>query len=111
MAVTRIDDFEVMYSANSFVPRIWLIGGGNFIGQLIFYPNGQALPPDTVRPGGQVDVFYHLDDFENVHQLLENEEEVYLLFSGSGGGFENGILTAAEPAGAGIEVIANAAAA
>ena len=110
MAITRIDSFEVMYSANTFVPRIWLVNGDRFIGQLIFYPNGHALPPDT-STGGQVNIFYHLDDFENVHQLLENEKDVYLLFSGSGTGFENGILTAPEPAGDGIEVIARAAAA
>jgi len=104
MATTRIDQFEVMYSSNTFVPRIWLIAGGKFLGQLIFYPNGKALPPDTKRPNGQVDLYYHLDDFENVHQLLETEKDIYLLFAGSGPGNENGILTAAEPAGSGIEI-------
>jgi hypothetical protein len=104
MATTRIDQFEVMYSANTFAPRIWLIGAGKFLGQLIFFPNGKTLPVDTKRSNGQVDIYYHLDDFENVHQLLETEKEVYLLFSGSGSGNENGILTTAEPAGSGIEV-------
>lgn len=103
MATTRIDQFEVMYSANTFVPRIWLIGAGKFIGQLIFFPDGKALPADT-QVSGQVNLYYHLEDFENVHQLLENEKDIFLLFSGSGPGFENGILTTAEPAGAGIEV-------
>ena len=104
MATTRIDQFEVMYSANSFAPRIWLLSAGKFIGQLIFFPNGRALPPDAKRPNGQVDIYYHLDDFENVHQLLETEKEVYLLIAGSGPGNENGILTSSEPAGSGIEV-------
>jgi hypothetical protein len=101
---TRIDQFEVMYSANTFVPRIWLTGAGKPLGQLIFYPNGKALPPDTKRANGQVDIYYHLDDFQNVIQLLETEKNVNLLFAGSGPGFENGILTATEPIGAGIEV-------
>lgn len=104
MATTHIDQFEVMYSANTFAPRIWLIGAGKFLGQLIFFPNGKPLPVDTKRANGQVDIYYHLDDFENVQQLLETEKNVYLLFSGSGPGNENGILTTAEPAGSGIEV-------
>jgi hypothetical protein len=104
MPTTRIDKFEVMYSANTFVPRIWLSAAGKNVGQLIFYPNGKPLPVDTKRPDGTVDIFYHLDDFENVHQLLETEKQVFLLFNGSGGGFENGIMTSAEPVGSGIEV-------
>lgn len=109
MATTRIDQFEVMYSSNTFVPRIWLLNAGKFIGQLIFFPDGKALPPDTMVKG-QVNLYYHLEDFENVHQLLETEKDVFLLFSGSGPGFENGILTAAEPAGSGIEISKAAAA-
>jgi hypothetical protein len=101
---TRIDQFEVMYSANTFVPRIWLLSAGKFIGQLIFYPDGKPLPVDTKAANGQVSIYYHLEDFENVHQLLETEKEVFLLFAGSGPGFENGILTTTEPAGSGIEV-------
>ena len=30
MAVTVIDDYQVMYSSTPFVPRIWLISQGNF---------------------------------------------------------------------------------
>jgi hypothetical protein len=107
--LTRIDKFEVMYSANTFVPRIWLEGGGKPLGQLIFYPNGAPLPPDTKRANGQVDIFYHLDDFENVIALLETEK-VNLLFSGTGTGNENGILTASDLVGSGIEVKRAAAA-
>ncbi len=46
MALTKIDAYEVMYSANTFVPCIRLKNGRNYIGQLIFKPNGSALPPD-----------------------------------------------------------------
>jgi len=59
MALTAIDDYEVMYSSTPFVPRIWLISQGNFIGQLIFMPDGSPLPGDT--PGN---LYYHLEDFE-----------------------------------------------
>jgi hypothetical protein len=93
MATTLINDYEVMYSANTFPPRIWLVNSGTFIGQLIFHPDGAALPPDD-KSGGQVNLHYHLDDFENCATLLRNEKTVYLLYSGSGPGFENGLLTA-----------------
>ncbi|MEI7706709.1 MAG: hypothetical protein WCI90_00440 [Chlorobium sp.] len=97
MALTTIDTYQVMYSANSFFPRIWLQSAGKNIGQLIFHPNGAALPPDT-STSGQAQVHYHLDDFENVIGLLKTKP-VSLLYSGSGGGFENGIETAAHPVG------------
>jgi hypothetical protein len=53
-----------------------------------------------------VNLFYHLEDFQNVRDLLETEKNVYLLFAGPGG--ENGILTTQEPVGAGMEIKAAA---
>lgn len=100
MALTKIDEYEVMYSANAFVPRIWLKSAGKFIGQLIFKPNGAALPPDA-QVGGQVNLYYHLDDYAHAIDLLRNESPMYLLFSGSGGGNENGIKTTQEAVGEG----------
>lgn len=100
---TTIDDYEVMYSANTFVPRIWLKHAGQFIGQLIFRPNGTPLPPDS-KVGNQINLNYHLDDFENTLDLLRNEKHIFLLFAGSGPGNENGILTTEEPVGAGEKV-------
>ncbi|MEK7400088.1 MAG: hypothetical protein AAB116_24350 [Candidatus Poribacteria bacterium] len=98
LTITRIDTYEVMYSANRFPPRIWLKGGGNPIGQLIFMPNGSALPADTMVRG-QVNLYYHLDDFQNTIDLLRNESPMYLLYIGSGG--ENGIKTTEEVIGEG----------
>lgn len=100
MALTKIDEYEVMYAANTFAPRIWLKSSGKFIGQLIFKPNGSPLPPDNMA-GAQVNLYYHLDNFENTIDLLRNEKPMYLLYSGSGGGFENGIKTTAEAVGEG----------
>lgn len=100
MALTKIDSYAVMYSANKFVPRIWLKGGGKYIGQLIFKPNGAVLPVDTMS-GGQANLYYHLDDYQNSIDLLRNESPMYLLYSGSGGGFENGIKTTDEVVGEG----------
>jgi hypothetical protein len=100
MAITKIDEYEVMYSANSFVPVIWLKNSGKFIGQLTFRPNGSSLPPDGMS-GGSVYLYYHLADFQNAVDLLRNEKPMYLLYNGSGGAFENGIKTTPEPVGEG----------
>jgi hypothetical protein len=99
MALTKIDQYEVMYSSNQFPPRIWLKSGGNFIGQLIFRPNGSVLPPDGLS-GTQANLNYHLDDLQNVLDLLRNEQPMYLLFS-PGAGNENGIKTTPEAVGEG----------
>lgn len=100
MALTKIDAYEVMYSSNTFLPRIWLKAGGKYIGQLIFKPNGAALPADGMS-GVQANLYYHLDDYANAIDLLRNEAPMYLLYSGSGGGFENGIKTTEEVVGEG----------
>jgi len=99
MALTAIDNYEVMYSSAPFVPRIWLISQGKFIGQLIFMPDGSPLPGDT--PGN---LYYHLEDFENLLEVLASDKPAYLLFAGTGPGNENGILTAPEPVGAGVSI-------
>jgi hypothetical protein len=98
MALTQITDYQVQYSANKFPPRIWLTNGAKFIGQLIFMPDGSTLPADG-QSGGQVNLYYHLEDFENAFSLLSGEKIVYLLYNGSGPGFENGIQTSEEPLG------------
>ena len=100
MALTQIDQYEVLYSANTFPPRIWLKAGGKFIGQLIFHPDGAPLPADSMS-GGQVNLNYHLANFENVIDLLRNEKPMFLLWNGAGPGFENAIKTTAEPLGEG----------
>jgi hypothetical protein len=98
MVLTKIDSYEVMYSANHFPPRVGLKAAGAYIGQLVFLPDGSALPPDS-QTGTLVNLHYHLQDLENVLDLLRNEKPMYLLFSGSGGGSENGIKTTPEPVG------------
>lgn len=100
MALTKIDEYEVMYSANTFPPRIWLKSAGKYIGQLIFQPDGTPLPPDSIA-GSQVNIYYHLQGHANCIDLLRNEKPMYLLFNGSGGGFENGIKTTPEIVGEG----------
>ncbi len=100
MALTVIDQYEVMYSANTFAPRIWLKHQGKYIGQLIFEPDGTKLPADNMQ-NNQVNLYYHLEDFDNTIDLLRNEAPMYLLYSGTGTGNENGIKTTAEPVGEG----------
>ena len=100
MAQVRVDAYEVLYSANSLPPRIALKNAGNYIGQMIYLPNGAALPADTVV-NKQAQLHYHLDDFHNAVDLLRNEKPIYMYYNGSGGGFENGIRTMSERVGEG----------
>ena len=97
MSLTAIDHYWVQYSANSFPPRIGLQNKGTLFGQLVFMPNGSALPPDGIT-NGQIQLYYHQADFANILAILQKEKTVYLLYNGSGPGFENGIQTT-EPAG------------
>src|SRR6476620_4197778 len=98
---TRIDQFDIFYSANKFSPRIGLISSGKYVATLVFYPNNQPLPSDTVK-NNQFMLFYHLDDFQNMRELLETEKNIYLLWNGPAG--ENTIQTTQEAVGSGIEV-------
>lgn len=98
MALTKIDDYTVLYSANQFAPRIWLRAQNKYIGQLIFNADNAPLPADN-EVGGQVNLYYHLENFPHVLDLLESDTEVSLLYNGSGPGFENGLLTSSEGVG------------
>ncbi len=98
VTITKIDEYEVMYSANKFVPRIWLNATGKYIGQLIFQPNSATLPADAMV-GSQCNLYYHLADYQNCIDLLRNEKPMYLLWAGTGAGNENGIKTTAELVG------------
>jgi len=98
MALTKIDEYEVMYAGNKFPPRIWLKNAGKYIGQLIFQPDGAALPADGIT-GGQVNIYYHLSNYAHCIDLLRNELPMYLLFTAANA--ENGIKTTAEIVGEG----------
>jgi len=93
MAFTQIDDYSVFYPSQTLQPRIELVNSEKVIGLLVFYLNGAALPPDAMG-SGYPNLYYHLDDFEACASLLRNEETVWLLYEGSGPGFQNGLATA-----------------
>jgi hypothetical protein len=100
MAVKQIGTYQVQYAANTFVPRIWLKDISNVsIGQLVFKPDGVALPQDN-----ETNLYYHLSNYPHVIDLLRNEKPVYWHFVGSGGGNENAIRTSVEPQGEGESV-------
>lgn len=98
MSLTQITEYQVQYSSNKSSPRIFLKNGATYIGQLFFMADGTALPVDGVL-GGQVALYYHLEDFQNVFRVLSGEKVAYLLYNGSGPGFENGIQTSPDPLG------------
>jgi hypothetical protein len=78
MALTVIDSYMVQYSSNTFSRRIGLKNGANYIGQLVFMPEGTTLPADKMQ-GTQAQLYYHLEDFANCIDLLRNEKPVYPL--------------------------------
>ena len=90
MINVKIDSYDVFYSSNTFYPRIGLLSNQQPVGQLLFLPNGAALPDDLLQ-NGQPQLHYHLADFHNAIDLLRNEGDVYLLYAGSGGGSENAL--------------------
>ena len=97
--ITKIEKYEVMYSANTFVPRIWLYGAGNkALGQLIFMQDGSSLPSDSIA-SGQVNLYYHLENLGTMLTLFRGEKTLYLLWAGPGPGNENGIQTTEHPLG------------
>jgi hypothetical protein len=95
---TQIDGYEVFYASNQSTPRIILKSGGQYIGQLFFEPNGSKLQPDQ-RSRGATYLYYHLEDFPNVLDLLRNESPILLNFVDPGG--ENSISTIEEAVGEG----------
>lgn len=107
MALTQIDHYDVIYSANSFMPRIGLKKDRAYVGQLVFHPDGATLPPDGGDPAVP-SLHYHLADFHNALTLLRTGTTVWLVYNGSGGGFENGLQTDAQAVGAGMQAAAGA---
>src|SRR5580693_6348572 len=93
---TQVDDYELLYYSNTNQPVIGLINpnSGGWFAQLVFYPNGEVLPPDS-EVGGQTSLYYHLDDFANCYALLRHEDPVYLLYNSPEG---PNILTTLEKA-------------
>jgi hypothetical protein len=61
-------------------------------------PDGATLPTDNLT-NGEVNLYYHRADFANAFRLISEEKVLYLLYNGSGPGFENGLRTSADPLG------------
>ena len=95
-STTKIEKYSIIYSANSFRPRIALYAAGETLGQLIFHPSDASLPADG-PVHGSVQLHYHVEDFANVLDLLRNEKPLYFFYNGpgGGGGNENGVKTMA----------------
>ena len=93
MIFIQIDDYAVRYysnrSQNSPIISLSMdlhIANAPYpvlrpIGELIFKPNGSILPPDEVVPVLHFFVarmYFYLEDFQNVIDLLRNEKPLYL---------------------------------
>jgi hypothetical protein len=90
--VAKIESYHVGYYSNGSARSIGLKNAGNDFCTIFFLPDGATLPDDSVNQGN-IWLYYHLEDFENVIGLLRHETTLYLLYNGSGPGYNNGITT------------------
>jgi len=82
-----------------------LNSAGKNVGKLIFNPSGTILPSPS-NPNGIITLYYHLEDFQKIIDVLRNEKPIWLSFtcisSPLGSGTSYGVLqTGAEPVGEG----------
>jgi hypothetical protein len=110
----NIDEYSISYTPNS-PPSIGLYSAGKSVGALIFKPNGEALPPvsgpGSAPPTAVLTLYYHLEDFQNIIDILRNEKPVTLYtqftLTGPPGGLPSSlvylgrIFTGKEPTGEG----------
>jgi hypothetical protein len=91
----EITAYTIMYSSNTFARRIGLKNNGKFIGQLNCKSHDiNTLPIDTetkVNGNPFYNLYYYVEDFENLIGILKSKKQKFLYFNGSGGGAENGI--------------------
>jgi hypothetical protein len=105
MTTTPITSYSVEYQSNPPSARIYLqahLRVLTTIASLTFKPKGTHLPREdrTLVFGAVVpNLYFHLEDFQNILDLLRNEKTVYLRYSH--GGSNNGITTVAESLGEG----------
>ena len=71
----NIDEYAISYTPDS-PPSITLYSAGKNVGKLVFKPNGEVLPPVEGTP---ITLYYHLEDFQNIIDILRNEKPVTLL--------------------------------
>jgi hypothetical protein len=91
MSSTAINQYEVFYSSNGFPPRIGLINDAAYFAQFLFMPNGSVLPSDGVL-NGQIQIYYHLEDFANILNILQHEKQVFLVYNGPNAGNDENFL-------------------
>ena len=80
-STTNIDRYSINYYSNTSVPLIslWKNGVNRNIASLAFRPNGSVLPSDFSRDGTAY-LFFHLEDFANIIDLLRNEKPMFLFY-------------------------------
>ena len=82
----KIEGYELTYSNLPHGPRIRLACEKNYHQTINFKPNGSMLPFSIQ------DLNYHLDDFQNIHNLLIHYiDDLYLYIGNEGTGYDCGI--------------------
>jgi hypothetical protein len=94
----HVEEYEVLYSSNKFVPRILLKSEGKYIGQLIFNTDNTTLPSDSLE-NGQLNMYYHMQNFQDIINILRNDKPIFIEFTGTDVNDENCLRTSSEPVG------------
>ena len=82
----KIEGYDLTYSTIRHGPQIHLTCERDVSQTLYFRPNGSTLPWNCR------DLYYHLDDFQNIHDLLRNHmDSLYLYLGNEGTGYDCGI--------------------
>jgi hypothetical protein len=102
-----IDNYVVVYHLKN-APKIALFSGNKPLGSLYFKPVGSTLPSNsysTPPASGYpyVELYYYLDEFQNVIDVLRNEKPLWLFYTimamGTSTVLKSGLQTGSEPVG------------
>jgi|MudIll2142460700_1097286.scaffolds.fasta_scaffold2046343_2 hypothetical protein len=80
-STTSIDRYSINYYSNTSTPTIslWKNGVNRNVASLAFLRKESALPRDYSRDGTAF-LFYRLEDYPNIVDLLRNEKPVFLFW-------------------------------
>lgn len=82
---TKIDAYEIIYATDPLGPKINLISGDKYSGEVRFYPDSNSQAGGATLDGDVIFLRYHQRDFSNVVDLLHNEKSVYWFYDGGPG--------------------------
>ena len=94
MDVTRIEFYTILFGADPSRRQVWLRAGGEYVAQILFWPDEAELPPSSASL-----LHYHQRDYPSIVDLLRNERPIFVLSMEIDGEVLATITTATESIG------------